>query len=265
VDQPYRAGEDVHVLPTQLVVPGVGTIPVNAFVMLSEQPVLIDCGLAHEVPSFLEALETVLDPAELRWIWLTHDDSDHTGSLQSVMDLAPHAKLVTHGLGALRLSTVWPLPLERVHAIGPGDQLDIGDRTLRALRPPTYDNPMTTAVFDERTATLFAVDSFGAIRPHPSEDGADFSEEEHVGGMVAWTTFDSPWSHLTDRALFAKVLDDVRRLEPKHILPSHLPATTGRLDQLLDVVRSVPDAEPFTAPDAAAFAQIVAALSAQTD
>jgi flavorubredoxin len=154
----------------------------------------------------------------------------------------------------------WPLPLERVHALRPGDRLDVGDRTLHALRPPTYDNPMSTGIFDERTATLFAVDSFGAILPHGSQDIDDFSEEEVVGGMVAWATFDSPWTHLSDRALFARSLDVVRALEPERVLPSHLPPTIGRVDQLLQVVRSVPDAEPFVPPDAEEFAQIAAAI-----
>jgi ODP family beta lactamase len=260
MDRPYRAGDDVYVLPSGLDVPGVGTIPINSFVLLSEQPVLVDSGLAIDGPEYVEALRTVIDPSDLQWIWLTHDDSDHTGNLQTIMDLAPNARLATHGLGALRMSAVWPVPLDRVHAVRPGDRLDVGDRTLRALRPPTYDNPMSTAIFDDSTSTLFAVDSFGAILPHGSEDIDAFAEDELVGGMVAWTTFDSPWTHLTDRALFAGTLDDVRKLEPARLLPSHLPPVIGRVDQLLKVVASVPDAEPFAAPDAAAFDQIVAAM-----
>jgi flavorubredoxin len=251
----------VHVLPTRLEVPGVGTIPVYSFVLLSEQPVLIDAGLGVDGPEFVESLRSVIDPAELRWIWLTHDDSDHTGSLQTVMELAPQARLATHGLGALRMNTWWPVPLDRVHALALGDRLDVGDRTLRALRPPTYDNPMSTAIFDESTATLFAVDSFGAILPGISQDIDDFSEEELVGGMTAWATFDSPWTHLTDRARFAQVLDDVRRLDPHRILSSHLPPMTGQVDQLLKVVESVPDADPFIAPDATAFNEIVANMA----
>ncbi len=214
MDQPYRAGNDVYVLPSGLDVPGVGSLPVNSFVLLSEQPVLVDCGLAMDGPEYVECLRTVIDPSDLKWIWLTHDDADHTGNLQTIMDLAPNAQLATHGLAALRMATVWPVPLDRVHAVGPGDQLDVGDRTLLALRPPTYDNPMSTAIFDETTSSLFAVDSFGAILPRLSQDIDDFAEEELVGGMVAWTTFDSPWTHLTDRTLFAETLDEVRKLEP---------------------------------------------------
>jgi Metallo-beta-lactamase superfamily len=260
MDQPYRAGNDVYVLPSGLDVPGVGNLPVNSFVLLSEQPVLVDCGLAMDGPEYVECLRTVIDPSDLKWIWLTHDDADHTGNLQTIMDLAPNAQLATHGLGALRMATVWPVPLDRVHAVGPGDQLDVGDRTLLALRPPTYDNPMSTAIFDETTSTLFAVDSFGAILPRLSQDIDDFAEEELVGGMVAWTTFDSPWTHLADRTLFAETLDEVRKLEPARVLSSHLPPATGRIDHLLKVVASVPEAEPFTAPNAAAFREIAAAI-----
>ena len=44
MDESYRVGPDVHVLPSRMDVPGVGSIPINAFVILSEQPVLVDCG-----------------------------------------------------------------------------------------------------------------------------------------------------------------------------------------------------------------------------
>ena len=78
---------------------------------------------------------------KLKWVWLTHDDADHTGSIQRVMELAPNAKLVTNAFSALRMGTWWPVPMERVHAIRFGDELHVGDRTLTAVAPPLYDNP----------------------------------------------------------------------------------------------------------------------------
>ncbi len=78
--------------------------------------------------------------------------------------------------------------------------------------------------------------------------------------MVAWTTFDSPWTHITQRSSFGAALDDVRRMDPTRILPSHLPPATGRVDQFLEILASVPDAERFVAPDAAAFDEIVLQL-----
>ena len=261
MDDPYRVGGDIYVLPSQMKVPGVGSIPINAFVILSDEPVLVDCGLGIDEPEFVEALGRVIDPADLAWIWLTHDDSDHTGCLQTMLRLAPNAGLATHGLGALRMNTSWEVPLDRVHALAEGDRLDVGDRVLRALRPPTYDNPMSTGIFDESSATFFSVDSFGAILQNAYQDVAEVPEEELLGGMVAWATFDSPWLHLVGRERVAGVLEGVRALGAEQVLSSHLPAAIGRVDALLDVVAAVPDADPFVAPDAATFALVAAAMA----
>ena len=38
-------------------------------------------------------------------MWLTHDDADHTGSIQRVLELAPNARLLTHAFSALRMAS----------------------------------------------------------------------------------------------------------------------------------------------------------------
>ncbi len=260
MDSSYQPLPDVHVIPSHLEVPGVGVILVNAFVLLSERPVLIDTGLGMDSTQFMATLESIVDPAELGWIWLTHDDADHTGSLQAVLERAPQAKLATHALGALRASTWCALPLDRVHALQVGSTIDAGDRTLHALRPPVFDNPTSTGIYDPSTGTFFAVDTFGAILPGVVENVADLAEPELVGGMTAWTTFDSPWLHLVDRVRFGEVLDDVRKLGATNVMTSHLPAAIGQTDVLLKILESVPDAEPFVPPDHEAFAAIAAQM-----
>jgi glyoxylase-like metal-dependent hydrolase (beta-lactamase superfamily II) len=66
------------VLPTNLALPGVGVLPVNAYVVLAEEPVLIDSGIGFNREEFIEALSSIVDPTARRWVWLTHDDADHT-------------------------------------------------------------------------------------------------------------------------------------------------------------------------------------------
>lgn len=264
MDSPYQAAPDVHVLPTNLPLPGVGAVlPINAYVLLAEEPVLIDTGIGVETDGFLDALASIVDPAELRWVWLTHDDADHTGSIQRVLEAAPLARLVTHALSALRMSTWWPVPLDRVHAIRPGDRLSVGDRTLRAVAPPLFDNPMSTGLLDEATGSLFSVDSFGALLPEATEDASQVPHDALAGGMLAWATMDSPWAHLVDRQQFGQVLDRVRRLQPTRIFSSHLPAASGTsLDSFLQVLESVPDAEPAVAPSHEEFGHMLAAMTA---
>lgn len=263
MDAPYQAGPDVHVLPTTLVLPGMGVIPINAYLLLADEPVLIDTGTGDDGDEFTDALASIIDPRALRWVWLTHDDADHTGNIQRVFELAPRARLATHAFSALRMSSWWPVPLDRVHAIRVGDRLPVGDRTLRAVPPPLYDNPMSTGLLDEATGALFSVDAFGALLPEATQDAAEVPEEALSGGMRAWATGDSPWAHLLDRQRFGQVLDGVRRLEPTRIFSSHLPAASGTsLERFLQVLESVPDAEPAVAPNQEEFAQMLAAMMA---
>jgi glyoxylase-like metal-dependent hydrolase (beta-lactamase superfamily II) len=109
MDAPYQGAADVHVFPVNLHLPGAGFLPVNAYLLMAEEPVLIDTGIGLDGDDFVAAVSSVVDLRELKWVWLTHDDADHTGSIQRVMELAPNAKLITHGFSALRMSTWWPV------------------------------------------------------------------------------------------------------------------------------------------------------------
>lgn len=264
MDAPYQAAPDVHVLPTNLPLPGAGVVlPINAYVLTAEEPVLIDAGIGLDSADFLDAVASIVDLQSLRWVWLTHDDADHTGSIQRVLEAAPNARLVTHAFNAMRMATWWPVPFERVHAIRPGDRLSVGDRTLRAVAPPLFDNPMSIGLLDEATGSLFSVDSFGALLPEATQDAAEVPHEALAGGMAAWAMSDSPWAHLVDRQLFAEVLAGVRALQPTRIFSSHLPAATGTsLEHFLQVLASVPDAEPLLAPNQEEFGHMLTAMLA---
>jgi glyoxylase-like metal-dependent hydrolase (beta-lactamase superfamily II) len=261
VDAPYQAASDVHVFPANLPLPGVGVLPVNAYLLMAEEPVLIDTGIGVDGDDFMAAVGSVVDLPSLKWVWLTHDDADHTGSVQRVMEAAPNATLVTHAFSALRMGTWWPVPMERVHAIRFGDEIHVGDRTLTAVAPPLFDSPLSTGVLDRSTGALFSVDAFGAILPEATQDAADVPPDALAGGMLGWATSDSPWVHIVDGDDFNQVLDRVRQIQPRRIYSSHLPAASGtQLEDFLKVLQSVPDAEPFVPPNAEQFAQMIEAL-----
>jgi flavorubredoxin len=259
MDKAYKASEDVWVLPTHLSVPAVGVIPINAFLILAKEPVLVDAGIRVDSEEFLAVLKSLIDPEELRWVWLTHDDLDHTGSIEQVLSLAPEARLATHALSALRMTTAWNVPMDRVYALRPGDMIDVGDRKLTALRPPLFDNPMSTGIYDDRNRFFFSVDSFGAVlsRAHV-EDAADLTHEELQSGMTLWETVDSPWAHMLEMAKYDSALQAVRSVNPAVILSSHLPPARGVTEAFLKVLASVPDADPFVAPNQIAFKEMLA-------
>ena len=108
----------------------------------------VDTGLGLPDRDFVAHLAAVLDPADVRWIWLTHPDRDHTGGLFALLEAAPQARIVTTFPGAGIMSTERPLPMERVYLLNPGQSLDVGDRQLTGFRPPLFDNPATVGVLD---------------------------------------------------------------------------------------------------------------------
>ena len=159
----YKAAPDIDVLTSSFPVPGFGLIPINAFVLHAEEPVLIDTGAVVESEDFMAALRSVIDPADLRWIWLTHTDADHIGSLHRLLAENPRVRVITTFLGVGIMGLSAPLPMDRVHLVNPGQTIGVGDRTLTAVRPPTFDNPITTGLYDDRSGALFSADCFGAL------------------------------------------------------------------------------------------------------
>jgi glyoxylase-like metal-dependent hydrolase (beta-lactamase superfamily II) len=263
MDAPYQGSSDVHVFPANLSIPGVGVLPINAFLLMAEEPVLVDTGIGFDSPDFLDAVSSIVPLDQLKWVWLTHDDADHTGSIARVMELAPNARLVTHAMSALRMSSWWDVPLHRVHAIRFGDELNVGDRTLTAVAPPLFDNPMSTGLLDQSTGALFTVDAFGALLPEATQSANDVPREALAGGMVGWATSDSPWAHITDRAKFGEVLERVRAIAPSRIFSSHLPAADGSsMEEFIKILEMVPDAEPFAPPNAEQFGHMIEAMTA---
>lgn len=85
----HKVRPDISVLSDSLEVPGIGHLPVNAFVLLAAEPVVVDTGLGLPDRNFLETVGSVVDPADVRWIWLTHPDRDHTGGIFDLLAAAP--------------------------------------------------------------------------------------------------------------------------------------------------------------------------------
>ena len=104
-----------------------------------------------------------------------------------------------------------PLPMDRVHLVNPGQTIGVGDRTLTAMRPPTFDNPITTGLYDDRSGALFSADCFGALLAEVPQRAEDLSDDELHQGQVFWATVDSPWLHTVDPPTFDASLDEIRR------------------------------------------------------
>jgi flavorubredoxin len=258
----YSPAPGIDVLTSAVPIPGFGLIPLNAFVLHGPEPILVDTGAVIEKEGFLAALRTVIDPGDLRWIWLSHTDFDHIGALHDLLTENPRITVITSFLGVGIMSLFAPLPLDRVHLLNPGQRITVGDRTLTAFKPPTWDNPVTTGFYDDTSGTLFTSDCFGALLSAVPNSAAELSADELRQGQVFWATVDSPWLHSIDADVFSKRLNAIREIDPALVLSSHLPAAPGHMtERLLASLEAVPAADPFTGPDQAALEQLLTQMT----
>jgi flavorubredoxin len=262
--QIHRATADVTVLHDRAEIPGLGVLPVNSFVLHAEQPVVVDTGLSTATKDFVGQLGRVIDPADVRWIWLTHPDRDHTGGLFELLEAAPHAKLVSTFVGVGILSCQWEVPLDRVFLLNPGQDLHVGDRTLRCLRPPLFDSPVTTGFIDRKTGALFSSDCFGAPLPDDRQAGAESVQEiapdDLRAAQLLWAAVDSPWARTVDRTGWRSTVAEFRALAPEAVFSTHLPPSVGVPETLWDTLLEAPDGPEFVGPDQAALEQLLAAF-----
>ena len=249
----YPAADDIDVMPSYFPIPGLGILPVNAFVLKASQPVLVDTGLVPLSDEFMENLSSIIDPVDLKWLWLTHTDQDHIGSLWRVLEAAPKIRVITTYLSVGKMSLFEPLPMDRIYLLNPGQSIDVGDRILTAVKPPSYDAPETTGFYDPKSAAFFSSDCFGALMSEPEDSAAGMGFEKLQKGMSLWATVDAPWLHTVDRILFAKNLDHILELSPKLICSAHLPIAQDMIEELLENLGAVPEAQPFVGPEQQAF------------
>ncbi len=251
---------DTDLLPAYVPLPGLGLVPTNAFLIRAAEPVLVDAGVVAVADDFMRVLRSRIAVEDIRWLWLTHTDADHIGAVDAVLAEAPQAKVVTTYLGLGKMGLRRALPPERIYLLNPGQALDVGDRQLVAIRPPTFDAPETTALFDSRTKTLFSADSFGALLPSTYAEARAIPEKQLKDGVISWATIDAPWLPLVAADAFGATLKAVSDLAPASVLSSHLPPASGELlAALLGYLDAARLAPRFVGPDQAALMQSMAA------
>lgn len=234
---PHRVAADTWLIPN-LAVTGPDTyLPVNSMVILGKEPIVVDTGAPIHTESWFRQVFSLVDPEDIRWIYLSHDDGDHTGSLHRLLELAPNARLVVNFFITERLALEKALPLERMVWLGPGDHLDAGDRRLHLVVPPIFDGPTTRALYDERSEVLWAVDSFAAMAPGAVHDFEDVPTDLYDETFRLLNSLVSPWHQWLDPTKYARHVDRVEGLQPKAVASAHGPVLRG--DAITDAFRRV--------------------------
>lgn len=213
-------------------------VPLNAMVIRGAEPLVVDTGVTENRDQFLADVFSIVEPEDIRWVFVSHDDVDHTGNVNALMEAAPNATLVINWFMQERMGGTLEVSPLRQRWIADGESFDAGDRTLLAVRPPVYDSPTTRGLLDTLTGVYWTSDSFGAPMLTPIRDVADLPDEMFDIGMSTFNRWVSPWIEIADQSRFQESVDRVARLNPSMLVGCHSPLIgRSHVDRAIDVMR----------------------------
>ena len=154
----HEIEDGIYRLNTPLEIPG-GAFSFNQYLVVDEAPLLFHTGPRKLFPSIREAVASVIDPATLRYVSFSHVESDECGSLNDWLAIAPNAQPLCGAIAAM--VSIGDLADRAPVALGDGETLSIGKRTMRWLDTPHLPHGWESGLlFDETTRTLFCGDLF---------------------------------------------------------------------------------------------------------
>lgn len=244
---------------------GEGQAPVvvalNSMVIRAAEPVVVDTGVAENCDQYLTDVFSLVEPRDIRWVFISHDDIDHTGNVNALMAAAPNATLIVNWFMTERMGGSLDVPLTRQRWLDDGESLDVGDRTLWALRPPVYDSPTTRGLYDPTTGVYWASDAFASPMLQPVRTADEVDEGFWAEGINTFDRYVSPWLDIVDDARFQATVDRVAALAPAVMASCHSPAIMGdRVAAALAATRRSPSADVAPPPDQAVLDEIQRAI-----
>jgi hypothetical protein len=232
-------------------------VPLNAMVIRGAEPVVVDTGVADNRDRFFDDLFSIVEPDDIRWVFISHDDVDHTGNLNELMSLAPNAIVVVNWYMQERMGATLQVSPLRQRWVADGESFDAGDRTLIAIRPPAYDSPTTRGLYDPTTGVYWTSDAFGTPTITPIPDTSDLPEEMFDVGMATFNRYVAPWLEIVREDAFQTSVDRVAALTPTAMIGCHSPVIGGGLvDRAIDVMRRSPSSGILPMADQSVLDQI---------
>jgi flavorubredoxin len=190
----------------------------NHFLIRDDEPLLYHAGLKHMFPVLLEAVKTLIEPNQIRWVGFSHFEVDECGALNDWLQMAPNAKAVCSEAGAM--VNMSDFAIRPAFAMKTNEILQTGKRRYRFIRTPHLPHGWDAGVmFEESDKTLLCSDLF-----HQNGDLVALTDkdilEAHRSSMLIYEK--GPLMDYTPYNLKTKqMLFELAALKPKTLATMH--------------------------------------------
>ena len=168
-------------------------------------------------PSKREELMSQLAGVErIDFVVSHHAEQDHSGTIPDVLAKYPQSKVVSSTRAKGMLVDLLCVPDERIVSVEYGEELSLGDKTLRFVYMPWVHWPETMVTCLPQDRILFTCDLFGshlATSDLYADEGRVYEPAKRYYAEIM----------MPFRRAITKHLEKVRQLDPAVIAPSHGP------------------------------------------
>ena len=145
----------------------------NSYLIKDRKTALIDLARGTMADYYLSQIENTASLSSIDYIIMNHLEPDHSGLVYSLRHIAPDAEIIGSQKTKQMLEDFFGVA-ENVRAVEDGEELSLGDKTLKFFSAPFLHWPETMVTYETTQRVLFPCDAFGgygAIR------GALFDDE----------------------------------------------------------------------------------------
>ncbi|MBD3277647.1 MAG: MBL fold metallo-hydrolase [Candidatus Aegiribacteria sp.] len=192
-----------------------------------EKTVLLDTVDPSKADVLLEQLEAV---PRLDYLVAHHAEQDHSGTIPMVLDLYSEARVICTPKCKQMLFDLLEVTEERILAVEDGEEISLGDKTLKFVYTPWVHWPETMVSYLKEEKILFSCDFFGS---HLATTDAFVTDRGQVyeAAKRYYAEIMMPF-----RTVIRKNLEKLEELEINTIAPSHGPVYDDP-DMILEAYR----------------------------
>ncbi len=153
---------------------------------------------------------------DIDYVVMNHAEPDHAGAIPFIMKKNNKAKLVTTKQGAKAAKTYFNVQDERINVVSDGDEINLGDKTLRFIQAPMLHWPETMFTYLKEDRILFPCDFLGLHTAYGFYD-------DQVPELIPYAQRYFGEIMMPYKSMGKQGLDKIKKLDINLIAPSHGP------------------------------------------
>ncbi|MEG1483288.1 FprA family A-type flavoprotein, partial [Clostridium sp.] len=174
-----------------------------------------------------------VNPNEIDYIVIDHTEPDHAGSVSKLLELSPNAKIVGSPVAINFLKKIANCEFEYI-AVGDGDSLSLGNKTLQFISAPFLHWPDSMYTYVVEDEVLITCDSFGSHYSSPEVFNNKIESQENYMEALKYY-FDCIFGPYTPYVL--KAINKIKDLKIDVICPGHGPVLVDNPMKIVELYK----------------------------